>query len=219
MLCRTMWLSSYCTTAFSGRNCDEHGGKNNNDTHQESSIHKQIFLSAHPHLWSIITVGIYLNDNTLCCAITQQSFLSFFFIKHSSLAQGQHWMVIESDANTTMGKVKKLNVMVLQKLLFLWLLTALCKKVSVCACCFCRSFFTKTETSKGALMSAAATVPIFTPTSTDATPSGWRVAASWCMRGPTTWAISTIWGEESTLITSVWLALMTVSDLAVWSPR
>lgn len=91
MLCRTMWLSSYCTTAFSGRNCDEHGGKNNNDTHQESSIHKQIFLSAHPHLWSIITVGIYLNDNTLCCAITQQSFLSFFFIKHSSLAQGQHW--------------------------------------------------------------------------------------------------------------------------------
>lgn len=66
-----------------------------------SSIHKHIPTPHPSSLW-----GIHLNDNTLCCAITQLPFL-FFFIKHSGLAQGQHSPVKQSDAN--MGKVKNIK--------------------------------------------------------------------------------------------------------------
>lgn len=68
---------------FLGGNCDECGGKNNNSslTTQESSIHKQIFPTHKPPPLIHHHAGdtVYLNDNTLCCAITQLSILSFFY--------------------------------------------------------------------------------------------------------------------------------------------
>lgn len=53
-----------------------------------------------------------------------------------------------------------------------------------------------------------------------ATPAGWRVASSWSMRSPTSWAIRCWWGGEIIQITSTWWvwAWATASDPAAWSP-
>lgn len=176
---------------------------NNNSSHWCAAIHKQICI-----------YKTYLDDNTLCCAITQ-------LLNIKGQRHREHLLTISlPPTNITMGKVSLLCIFTentewkhVSHKLFFYIVG-----VDNALTNICRSYSTRTEISRVGTMSAWATVLTSTPTSTAATLSGWRVAASWCMRDPTTWATSTSSAGGSTLTTSAWLESTTASAPAAWFP-
>lgn len=147
------------------------------------------------------TYKTYLDYNTFCCAITQLLIIKGEHHRENLIT------ISLAPTNITMGKVSSCNWKCALKIILIDYLNLVFH---------CRSYSTKTEISRVGIMSAWATALTFTPTSTAATLSEWRVAVLWSMRDPTTWATSTSCAGGSTLTTSAWLVSMTASDPAVW---
>lgn len=83
----------------------------------------------------------------------------------------------------------------------------------------CRLSSMRTGSSLGAILSAPRTVQICWGVWAGAAPSGWRVAASWFTKKPTTLGTSTTWAKESILTSTTGRVSATLSALVATSTR